>query len=589
MSQLDADLIPADLVDGRLLKRLLGFLRPYRRSIIVAVGLLSLHAALAIIGPTMTQRALDRAIPAGDLGMLGRYASWYVAALVATLGVDYAQVILTTRIGQRAMFDLRMTIFDHLNRLPITFFDRNPVGRLMTRVTSDVETLNDLFSSGVVSVFGDLFTLVAIAATMLAIDWRLAVVSFLVMPVMWVVVSVFRRHIRDAFRDIRTWVARLNSFTQEHLAGVQVVQLFSRRGAVAAEFDAVNRAHLAAHERSITIYAVFFPMFELVTAVALALLLDRGGVRVAVGATSVGVLAAFIQLTRRFFQPLQDLSEKVNLLQNAMASSERIFSLLDTPAAESAAASTPLPTPLRGEIRFENVWFRYADDAPWVLEDVSFTAAAGATTAVVGHTGAGKTTIVSLLLRYYEPTRGRITLDGVDIRELDVATLRHQFGFVQQDLFLFTGDILRNLALDSGVGEGEVREALARVGVDGLVARLPGGLNHVLAERGRNLSVGERQLFSFARALARNPRILLLDEATSSVDSESEARIQRGLALLMSDRTAIVVAHRLSTIQGAAQILVMHHGRVVERGRHDDLVKGGGIYRRLYQLQASGA
>ena len=590
MSQLDADEIPADLIDGRLLRRLLGYLRPYRRSVALAVALLSVHAGLAVIGPAMTQRALDHAVPARDLGLLGRYTAIYVLALLGTLVVDYAQMILTTRIGQRAMFDLRMAVFDHLGRLPIGYFDRNPVGRLMTRVTSDVETLNDLFSSGVVSVFGDLFTLVAIAAMMVATDWRLSLVAFLVMPVMGVVVSVFRRHIREAFRDIRTRVARLNSFLQEHLAGVQVVQLFSRGRQAAAGFDGVNQAHWAAHQRSITIYAIFFPMFELVTAVALALLLTNGGTRVAAGTATVGVLAAFIQLTRRFFQPLQDLSEKVNLLQNAMASSERIFRLLDTPVSmpdpERPAA---LPEPVRGEIRFDHVWFRYDDPGPWVLEDVSFTAPAGETTALVGHTGAGKTTIVSLLLRYYDVTRGRITLDGVDVRDLDVASLRRQFGFVQQDLFLFTGDILRNLALDPGVGEAEVKAAAARVGVDSLIGRLPGGLGHVLAERGRNLSVGERQLLSFARALARDPRILLLDEATSSVDSESEARIQRGIAALMKDRTAIVVAHRLSTIQGAGQILVMHHGRVVERGGHEDLVKGDGIYQRLYRLQVGGA
>ena len=590
MSQLDADEIPADLIDGRLLRRLLGYLRPYRRSVALAVALLSVHAGLAVIGPAMTQRALDHAVPARDLGLLGRYTAIYVLALLGTLVVDYAQMILTTRIGQRAMFDLRMAVFDHLGRLPIGYFDRNPVGRLMTRVTSDVETLNDLFSSGVVSAFGDLFTLVAIAAMMVATDWRLSLVAFLVMPVMGVVVSVFRRHIREAFRDIRTQVARLNSFLQEHLAGVQVVQLFSKGRQAAAGFDGVNRAHLAAHQRSITIYAIFFPMFELVTAVALALLLTNGGARVAAGTATVGVLAAFIQLTRRFFQPLQDLSEKVNLLQNAMASSERIFRLLDTPVSmpdpERPAA---LPEPVRGEIRFDHVWFRYDDPGPWVLEDVSFTAPAGETTALVGHTGAGKTTIVSLLLRYYDVTRGRITLDGVDVRDLDVASLRRQFGFVQQDLFLFTGDILRNLALDPGVGEAEVKAAAARVGVDSLIGRLPGGLGHVLAERGRNLSVGERQLLSFARALARDPRILLLDEATSSVDSESEARIQRGIAALMKDRTAIVVAHRLSTIQGAGQILVMHHGRVVERGGHEDLVKGDGIYQRLYRLQVGGA
>ena len=587
MTELESDDLPTDLIDRRLLKRLLAYLRPHWRLVAASVLLIAVHAALAVVGPALTQRALDRAIPARDGDLLLNYALVFVAALLVTFVVDYAQSILTTRIGQRVMSDLRIAIFGHLTRLSVGYFDRHPVGRLMTRVTSDVETLNELFSSGVVSVFGDLFTLAAITAMMWITDWRLAVVAFLVMPLMGLVVTGFRRRIRDAFRDIRGRVARLNSYLQEHLAGVQVVQLFGREQAAAGEFAEVNRGYLRANQRSITIYAVFFPLVELVTAVAMALILAKGASWIVDGTVTVGVLAAFIQLTRRFFQPLQDLSEKVNLLQSAMASSERVFQLLDTPVAvEEPADPVRLAGPARGEIGFEGVWFRYAETGPWVLEDVSFRVPAGATVAVVGHTGAGKTTIVSLLLRFYDPVKGRITLDGIDIRELELADLRRQFGFVQQDLFLFTGDIVRNLALDPGTTEARVADAAARVGIDGFIERLPGGYHHVLAERGKNLSVGERQLLSFTRALARDPRILLLDEATSSVDSESEARIQRGVGELMRGRTAVVIAHRLSTILHADEILVMHHGRVAERGRHEALVREDGVYRRLSRLQA---
>lgn len=586
MTELESDDLPAELVDRRLLKRLLAYLTPHWRLVAVSIGLIAIHAGLAVVGPALTQRALDRAVPAGDFDLLLTYAGVFLAALLVTFVVDYAQTIITTRIGQRVMFDLRTEIFAHLTRLSVGYFDRNPVGRLMTRVTSDVETLNELFSSGVVSVFGDLFTLAAITAMMVATDWRLAVVAFLVMPLMGLVVSGFRHRIRDAFRDIRGRVAKLNSYLQEHLAGVQVVQLFGRERAAAARFAEVNRAYLRANQRSITIYAVFFPLVELVTAVAMAMILAKGAVWIVDGSLTVGVLAAFIQLTRRFFQPLQDLSEKVNLLQSAMASSERVFRLLDTQVAvQEPIAPVRLTGPARGEIAFEKVWFRYSEQGPWVLEDVSFRVAPGSTLAVVGHTGAGKTTIVSLLLRFYDPVEGRITLDGIDIRDLAVADLRRQFGFVQQDLFLFAGTILRNLALDPGTTEARVAAAAARVGIDGFIERLPGGYDHVLAERGKNLSVGERQLLSFSRALARDPRILLLDEATSSVDSESEARIQRGVDELMRGRTAVVIAHRLSTILHADEILVMHHGRVVERGRHDSLIRQNGIYQRLSRLQ----
>ena len=575
--------------DARILRRLLGYLRPYRWQTLAAVLLLLTQSGLALIGPRLTEHALDVAIPHADRGLLTLLAGLYLGTLLAEFVVEYAGTLLTTLVGQRVMYDLRMEIFTRLQRLSIAFFDRNPVGRLMTRVTSDVETLNELFSSGVVTLFGDVFTLLAIMGMMLAIDWRLALVTFSVIPLVWLTAAVFRRRVREAFRDIRLRLARLNAYLQERLTGMRVVQLFGREDASARRFAELNRDHLAAHLRSITVYAVFFPMVELLTSIAMALLLWYGGLRVLDGTLTVGVLAAFIQYTRRFFQPLQDLSEKVNLLQSAMASSERVFGLLDEPVTVREP-TTPghLARPVRGEVRFEGVWFRYSPEGPWVLRDITFTASPGRTIALVGHTGAGKTTIVSLLLRFYDPERGRITVDGVDIRELPTADLRSLIGFVQQDLFLFTGDILHNLTLDAPITADQAHAAARRVGADRFIERLPQTYAHRLGERGRNLSVGERQLLSFARALALDPAILVLDEATSSVDAEAEAQIQVAIAELMAGRTSLVVAHRLSTILHADEILVMHHGEIRERGSHRDLLAAGGLYQRLYQLQLGG-
>jgi ATP-binding cassette subfamily B protein len=575
--------------DASLLRRLLGYLRPYRWWTLAAVLLLMSQSVLALIGPRLTQHALDVAVPHHDLGLLGLLTGLYLATLLADFVVEYGGTLLTSYIGQRVMYDLRMQIFGHLQRLSIGYFDRNPVGRLMTRVTSDVETLNELFSSGVVTIFGDAFTLVAIMGMMLAIDVRLALVTFAVIPLVWLTARIFRRRVRQAFGDIRVRLARLNAFLQERLSGMRVVQLFGREEDTARRFGALNRDHLEAHLRSITIYAVFFPAVEVLTAVAMALLLWYGGLRVLDSTLTVGVLAAFIQYTRRFFQPLQDLSEKFNLLQSAMASSERIFALIDEPVTvRDLNAPVALPRPVRGAVRFENVWFRYSPTGPWVLRDVSFSASPGQTIALVGHTGAGKTTIVSLLLRFYDPERGRITVDGVDIRQLSTADLRSIIGFVQQDLFLFTGDIQHNLTLDAPIPPEAARAAAQRVGADRFIERLPSGYHHELGERGRSLSVGERQLLSFARALALDPRILVLDEATSSVDAEAEAQIQRAIAELMAGRTSLVVAHRLSTILHADEILVLHYGEIRERGSHRELLAQRGLYERLYQLQLRG-
>jgi ATP-binding cassette subfamily B multidrug efflux pump len=575
--------------DSALLRRLLTYLQPYRGLTVLAVTLLLAGAGLALVGPALTQRAIDVAIPAGDTGLLATLTVLFLVALLLDFAVEYGQTLLTAYIGQRVMYDLRMQIFSHLQRLSISFFDRNPVGRLMTRVTSDVETLNELFSSGVVTVFGDLFTLVAIMTMMLIMDWQLALVTFSVIPLVWLTATIFRRRVREAFREIRLRLARLNAYLQERLSGMRVIQLFGREEDSAAQFAELNRDHLQAHLRSISIYAVFFPVVEVLTAIAMALLLYYGGLRNLSGTLTVGVLAAFIQLTRRFFQPLQDLSEKFNLLQSAMASSERVFTMIDQPVTVlEPAAPVRLPRPARGEVRFEGVWFRYSAETPWVLRDVSFTALPGKTIALVGHTGAGKTTIVNLLLRFYDPDRGRILVDGIDIRQLATSDLRSLIGFVQQDLFLFAGDILHNLTLDAPISPDAARLAASRVGADRFIERLPAGYQHRLGERGRSLSVGERQLLSFARALALNPTILVLDEATSSVDAQAEGQIQLAIAELMTGRTSIVVAHRLSTILHADEILVLQHGEIKERGSHRELLAKQGLYYRLYQLQLRG-
>jgi ATP-binding cassette, subfamily B, multidrug efflux pump len=572
--------------DPQLGRRLLAWIRPYRWGVLGAVGLLLLEAGLALVGPALTQRVIDVAIPARDGALLLRYALLFLGALTAAFAAEYGYTVLTAWVGQRVMSDVRRRIFGHLQRLSLPYFDRQPVGRLVTRVTSDVESLNELFSSGVVTVIGDVATLVAISAMMFAVDWRLALLVFTTLPLMVLVVAMFRTRMRDVFRTIRGVVARLNGFLQEHLSGVRVVQLFDREAAVRRGFAEANDAHLEAQLRSITLYALFFPIVEVLTATAVALLLWVGGVRTLDGAVTVGTLAAFIQLARRFFQPLQDLSEKFNLLQSAMASGERIFRLLDTPIEVPEPVSPrPLPSPARGEVVFEDVWFRYAPEAPWALRGVSFTVPAGATVALVGHTGAGKSTILSLLLRHYLPTRGRILVDGVDLAEVTSSEVRSRIGFVPQDLFLFRGNLDRNLRLDRTLPAGALEHALATAGADGLVARLPGGLAHEVAERGRSLSVGERQLLSFARALAGEPAVLLLDEATSAIDPEAEGRIQDALARSRDGRTAMVVAHRLGTITDADRILVFHHGELREAGTHRELLVTGGLYDRLVRLQ----
>jgi len=599
--------------DARLMKRLLRYLRPYRWKVLAAVLLLIAASAVALVGPWLTKEAIDEAIPAGDYRLLGILSAIFFASLVLSGALDYANTILTTWIGQHVMLDLRAQIFGHLQRLQLQYFDRHPVGRLMTRLTSDVEVLNEMFTSGVVTIFGDIFTVGFIMAAMVAMDWRLALVTFSVLPIVFVAAWIFRLRVREAYRDIRVRLARINSFLQERISGMRVVQLYRQEGPTRDRFHAINDDYLRAHLRSITYYALFFPVIELIASVALALIIWYGGGQALEGALTIGVIAAFLQYARRFFRPIQDLSEKYNILQGAMASSERIFRLLDeVPTIADRPDPRPLPPRIAGRIAFEDVWFRYVgeasegaaavqaavwegaegrlgEDAPedgWVLRGISLVIEPGERVAVVGATGAGKTTLFNLLMRFYEPQQGRITLDGVDIREYPVRELRASMGLVLQDVYLFSGTAAGNIALDrEGIGESEIRHAAERVGVDRHLARLPAAYDHPLGERGSNLSVGERQLISFARALAGDPPILLLDEATSSVDSEIEAQIQEALEHLMEGRTSLVIAHRLSTIQGADTIVVMHHGVIHEAGTHGDLLERGGLYAQLHRLQ----
>jgi ATP-binding cassette, subfamily B, multidrug efflux pump len=573
--------------DARLMRRLLRYVRPYSGRVAVAVLLLLCMAALELVGPWLTQIALDRALPEGDRRLLGQLVALFGLSLLLSFVFEYAQTILTTWLGQRVMHDMRKEIFDHLQRLSLRYFDRNPVGRLMTRVTNDVEVLNETFSSGIVTIFGDVFTLVFILGAMLLLDWRLALVTFAVLPFVVLAAFLFRALIREAYREIRVRLARINAYLQERVAGIGVVQLFNREERTQERFEEINRDHLRVHLRSITYYALFFPIIEVLTSVALAVILWYGGGAALQETTSIGVIAAFLQYARRFFRPIQDLSEKYNILQGAMASSERIFRLLDTePEILDPAAPSPLPEPGRGEIEFRDVWFRYQDDGEWVLRGVSFRAAPGERIAVVGATGAGKTTIISLLMRFYEPQRGSILFDGVPIQQLPVATLREQVGLVLQDVYLFSRDVASNIRLGrDDIGLERVEEAARRVGAHPFIQRLPARYAQPLGERGATLSVGERQLVSFARALAFDPLVLVLDEATSSVDSELEAHIQEALEELMRGRTSIVIAHRLSTIRSADQILVLQRGEVRERGGHAELLEQGGIYARLHELQ----
>ncbi|HXB57880.1 MAG TPA: ABC transporter ATP-binding protein [Vicinamibacteria bacterium] len=570
--------------DWKLLVRLLKYLGPYKAAVAVSFLLILVMAGLDLVGPYLTKVAIDGHIAKGDAAGLRWVAGLYLLALLAGLGVRFAQMFILQMTGQRVMQDMRREIFGHLQRLHVAYFDKNPVGRLMTRVTTDVDAVNELFTSGVVTVFGDLFTLFGIMGVMLALDLRLALVTFAVIPLFFLLTNWFRKGARESFRETRRWVARINAFLQENLSGMSVVQLFRREERNTLAFAAINRKHADANMTAIFYYAVFYPAIELLAALAIALIILYGGEGVLRGTVTLGVLVAFIQYSERFWRPISDLSEKFNILQAAMASSERIFLLLDTEAQVAGRAGARALPEVAGRVAFEGVWFAYSGQE-WVLKDIDFAVEPGRSVALVGATGAGKTSIISLLTRFYDVARGRITLDGVDIRELPPAQLRSSLALVLQDVHLFSGTIASNIRLGSAIPEERVREAARAVHAHHFIEALPQGYETEVKERGATLSVGQKQLLSFARALAHDPQVLVLDEATSSVDTETEQLIQDALRVLLKGRTAIVIAHRLSTIQNVDEILVMHKGRIRERGTHQELLAERGLYWRLYQLQ----
>jgi ATP-binding cassette subfamily B multidrug efflux pump len=586
--------------DAHLLRRLLQYLRPYRWRVVLALALVAIVTPLELAPPKLFQIAIDKYLVPGMHHAINESQAWrgvliisivFFGVLVFDFLAQYIQIRIMQRVGQQTMYDMRTAIFSHIQRLPMTYFDRNPVGRLVTRVTTDVDALNDLFAAGVVTMINDFFLLAVLAGWLFSIDHRLAFDALAVLPFILVVTYFFRLFVRDANRRIRTAVASINSYLQEYISGMSVVQLFNREQKARAEFGRRNRDNMLAWRDAILAFALFYPAVEILSIFAIALIYWSGGNRVLNSTLSLGVLTAFTMYATRFFRPIQDLSEKFNILQSAMAASERIFKLLDEPApAVSPSDAIRLEAP-RGEIEFRNVWFSYANkpepsDEDWVLRDVSFRVAPGQTVAIVGHTGAGKTTLISLLLRFYDVQRGQILLDGIDIRKINIQDLRRMFGIVLQDPFLFTGTIESNIRLGSpGIDRKMVEQACEEIGLADFITALPEGVASSVNERGSTLSVGQRQLINFARALAHNPRFLILDEATSSVDTKTEFQIREALDRLLSGRTALVIAHRLSTIQHADRILVFHKGRLREQGAHQELLVQRGIYYRLYQLQ----
>jgi ATP-binding cassette subfamily B multidrug efflux pump len=636
--------------DSRLMKRLIGYLRPYKWQVAIALGSILLKACADVLGPYLTKVVIDKYLaPVPGLHTpfdfflsnkpltgIAQVAAIGVGLLAFSFLLDYLQTYFMQWAGQMVMFDLRSQIFRHLQRMHIGFYDKNPVGRLVTRVTTDVDALNEMFTSGVVSIFEDVFVLVGIMAIMLNMTWRVSLITLAVLPVIAYATKIFRNKVRDSYRRIRVAIARINAYLQEHVSGMVVLQLFNREKRAYDKFSEVNEVHMDAYKDAIMAHAVYYPIVELLSAIAIASVIWFGGndvmrgmatrglsftfsrkallaVHLVRNVTTLGVLVAFIQYAQRFFRPIQDFSEKYNILQSAMASSERVFKLLDTPT-EIISPDSPKKPEGPGRIEFDHVWFAYGpkgDPTParvgtgvltrpaeqgsaeafpaepdWVLRDVSFAIEPGETAAIVGHTGAGKTTIISLLMRFYDVQKGAITIDGVDVREMDLADLRRRFGVVLQDPFLFTGTVESNIRMGTKwISQADVERAAEDVNLTDFIHTLPNAFKEEVRERGSTLSTGQKQLISFARALAHNPKILVLDEATSSVDTETEFRVREALSRMVAGRTSVVIAHRLSTVQRADKIVVMHKSRLREIGTHQELLANRGIYWKLYQLQ----
>ena len=619
--------------DGRLMRRLLTYLRPYKWHVVVALAAIILKSGADVLGPFLTKIAIDKYLAKspnshswiGDrlsdapLTGIAQIGGLYVGILVFTFALEFVQTYLMQWTGQKVMFDLRRQIFRHLQHIHVGFFDKNPVGRLVTRVTTDVDALNEMFTAGVVSIFEDVFVLAGIIFIMMKMNWKLALITFAVLPLIVYATMIFRDKVRDSYRRIRTAIARINSFLQEAVSGMLVLQLFNREKRAFNKFSDINASHMEAFKDAIMAYAVYYPVVEILSAIAIASIIWWGGNDVIRGIASIGVLVAFMQYAQRFFRPIQDLSEKYNILQSAMAAGERVFKLLDTKIEVTSPAIAKQPQG-PGRIEFDHVWFAYgnkvaaekpadsssrlgpfdfaqgrlaeapvptqANEPDWVLRDVNFVLEPGETIAVVGHTGAGKTTLISLLMRFYEVQRGAVRIDGVDIKEMNLDELRSRFGVVLQDPFLFSGTVAGNIRLGTArIQDADVEQAAEDVNLADFIRSLPGGFKEEVRERGSTLSTGQKQLISFARALAHSPKILILDEATSSVDTETEFRVRDALNRMVEGRTALIIAHRLSTIQRADKIIVMHKGQVRETGSHQQLLAQRGIYYKLYQLQ----
>ncbi len=634
--------------DSRLMRRLLTYLRPYRWEVAIAIASIILKSFCDVLGPYLVKVAVDRYL-APAKGTASGLWSWlspqpmhgiaqisviYFSLLILTFIFEFLQTYFMQWTGQKVMFDLRSQIFRHLQRMHVAFYDKNPVGRLVTRVTTDVDALNEMFTSGVVSIFEDLFVLMGILGIMLCMNWKLALITFAVLPFIVVATKFFRDRVRDSYRRIRTAIARINSYLQEHVSGMVVLQLFNRERKAYDRFSEINRSHMDAFKDAIMAYSVYYPVVDFFSAIAIACVIWFGGqdvirhvianslaveyhwpahllIHVVAIPASLGVVIAFTAYAQRFFRPIMDFSEKYNILQSAMAASERIFKLVDTPVGVVSPAVTKKPEG-PGRIEFDHVWFAYrdvpaegkvelgsagalpgngnasvADAAPdWVLRDVTFSIEAGETVAIVGHTGAGKTTLISLLLRFYDVQKGAVRIDGVDVKDMDLADLRARFGVVLQDPFLFTGTIGGNIRLGTErILDEHVAKAAEDVNLGDFVRALPNGFKEEVRERGSTLSTGQKQLISFARALAHEPKILILDEATSSVDTETEFKVRDALGRMVEGRTSLIIAHRLSTVQRADKIIVMHKGQVREMGTHQELLAHRGVYFKLYQLQ----
>ncbi|NOZ62632.1 MAG: ABC transporter ATP-binding protein [Calditrichaeota bacterium] len=588
--QFEEEEILGKAYDSRLFNRLLVYLRPYKFQVILGVALLLLGTLLELAGPYIMKISIDRYIAVKIAQGLWKWVLLYVVVLVLHFGVHLVQVYLMQWIGENVVFDIRVAVFKHLQSLSLSFFDKNPVGRLVTRVTTDVETLNDWFSAGIVSIFGDIFLLTGIVVVMLNIQWKLALVTFSVLPLLIGITVFFRIRIRNVYREIRARIARLNSFLNENITGMTIVQIFNREHQKFRQFKELNKSYLESHLRNILYYSIFLPSIELIQSIALALIIWFGGMWYYKGEVTFGILVLFIQYSRRFFRPISDLTDKYNIMQSAMASSERIFHLLDE---KPNIENPPQPEQLRsfsGHIEFRNVWFAYRnlpDNSPeFVLKNISFEVRPGEKIAFVGATGAGKSSIINLLCRFYDCTKGEILLDGMNIKNLEVSDVRHHIGLVLQDVFIFADTIKENIRLGNREIEDEKIQQLAQyVNAHQFIAQLPARYEEPMMERGASLSTGQKQLLAFARALAYNPTVLILDEATSSVDTESEILIQNALNKLMKSRTSIFIAHRLSTVQNCDRIIVLHKGEIRERGTHQQLLRQKGIYYKLYRLQ----